>query len=843
MSESPSRSRSLAVALAGRVARLGDPLRQAFLILLAVAVLAGQLSAAWPIAWTWPVWLPVAAVVLGLGGLVWGTCGWRPAVLLGLLCAAVVIGRGAVQRVHAPNFPADHLRQLSLPQKVTLEGWLYAEPERQPDQGRLRLRVERLLRSDASVAATGNVLVTVRHMAGDWRYGDRLRLTVRLRTPRNFHNPGGFDYEGYLARRGIYVTAFLWNDDKVARIGTRGSWLRQRMEHVRRTVGAFFDQHLAATPAGVLRALIIGDKSRLDPELRTAFQRVGAAHVLAISGLHVGIVAAVAYAVCWWLLARSRYVLIAWSVPKLAAAGSLPLVLLYAGLAGGRVSTWRAVVMVCVFLTAVLLDQRNEMFRSLALAALLISTLWPGAVFDASFQLSFMAVLGILLGLRRFHDRRDTRGESEAAGQRTGLQRLGRWARTYGVVSLSAMAGSLPLVAAHFHIVSLTGLLANLLVVPLLGSGVVVLGLTAATLLFVHSGAAALVVWPAGWIVHVAVWLVERLAAWPYAALHVVTPTALELVLLYGLGGCLLFAAAIRPPGLRTFLLAGLCGALCLDAAYWIAQRHFRSELRVSFLDVGQGDAAVVELPGSHVMVVDGGGFSSRTFDSGRAIVAPFLWRNKIGRVDTLVLTHPDYDHYGGLTFLADHFGVRSFWYTGEQSDSPRFERLLAALRAHGVHTQVLCRDTPDYVIRGVRIQVLHPPCGTRRLDTNNASLVLRLSHGEVDVLLTGDIETAAENMLLSTPAALGSEILKVPHHGSRSSSSLAFIEAVAPRVAVASLGHNNRFRFPAADVVARYERRGTRFLRTDRAGAVTVSSDGRDVRVETVLPETPPSS
>ncbi len=825
------------------------------LILLAVAFLAGQLGWEWPAAVVWP---SVTVMLVGTAVLTWRTSGWRPVVLLCLLCATFAAGRAAVQRVHVPDFPAHHLRQLALPKETVLEGWLYREPERSPTRGRLHLEAERVWQDGKPRPAAGKVRITVRHMQDDWRYGDRLRVTLKLRVPRNFHTPGSFDHIGYLARRGIYVTAFLWDDEGIERIGKSGTGPRHRIERVRRTIGAFFDAQLAPTPAAVLRALIIGDKSRIDPEVRQDFQSVGAAHVLAISGLHVGTVAFLAYQVWWWLLGRSRYLLIAWSVPKSAATLTVPVVLVYAVLAGGSVSTWRAVTMACVFLGAILFDQKEEGMRSLALAALIICSLWPGAVFDASFQLSFAAVLAILLGLHRFRAGREPVEETEAWWQQDWARRLVRPLSLFCVVSLSAMAGSLPLVAVHFHIVSFVGLLANLLVVPLLGSGVIVpglvaagivsllsrhnvrkivviLGLVAVALLTVNVGAAAVLVKLAGWIVQAMVWLVETLAAFPYAATYIVTPTPFEIALFYGLCVTLLFFSRITPPALRKMLLVCLVGAVLIDGGYWIAQRYFRTGLRVTFLDVGQGDATVIEFPGSHVMVIDGGGFLSQTFDSGEAILAPFLWQKKIGRVDTLVLTHPHLDHYGGLEFLARHFGVASFWSNGRQSKgSRRFTALGEILTERDIERHVLCRgaDVPRPEIGGVRIQVLHPPCGRTGLDTNNSSLVLRLSHGEVDVLLTGDVEATAEAMLLSTQGTLDSEILKVPHHGSRTSSSPRFLEAVSPDVAVASLGHLNRFDFPSPEVVERYERQDVEFLRTDTAGAVTITSDGRGYRV-----------
>ena len=833
-----SRQPSWRGSLKDHCLRITNLLEQSVLIQLALLYLVGQASIAWGWQVASPVWL---GGLLAFSAASWIMGGLRLAVLVSLLSVSFLAGNLTLHRVYAPDFPPQHLRQLSVPQKVILEGWLFQEPERGPTRGRLYLEAQRVWQDGKSQPATGKVLVTVRHLQGDWRYGDVVRIPLRLRTPRNFHTPGNFDYAGYLARRNIYLSAFVWDDKKIKKVepaDRRGTWLRHRIEHVRRTVGAVFDEQLSARAATILRALIIGDKSQLDPAVRAAFTRVGVAHVLAISGLHIGLVAALAYGVWWWLLGRSQYVLLMWTLPKLAAFFTIPVVLLYAGLAGGSVSTLRAVIMVSVFLTALLLDQKEEVFRSLALAALLISFLWPGAIFDVSFQLSFVAVLAIFLGLHRFQSWWGNRDETQDVHLSPWRRRLRRWAVLYCLVSLSAMIGTLPLIATHFHTVSLVGFLANLLVVPLLGSAAVVSGLAAAALVFIHTGAATLVVWCAGAVVSAGVWLVEAIAAWPSAAVHIVTPTFFELILFYTLCVSLLFYARLRPPWLRRVFFSCLFSLMLFDSLYWITQRYFHTDLRVSFLDVGQGDAAVVEFPGSHVMLIDAGGFLSQTFDSGRAIVAPFLWQKKIGRIDTLVLSHPNLDHYGGLEFLAEHFGVTSFWFNGDKrSESQRFKRLMTTLEEQGVRTRRLCRDTPDREISGVQVQILHPPCGRYGLDTNNASLVLRLSHGEVDILFSGDVEALGEHVLLSTQAQLASEILKVPHHGSRSSSTLPFLEAVSPHVAIASLGHHNRFRFPAPEVVARYERQGVAVLRTDQSGTVTVRSDGTSYQVETSVP------
>ena len=812
-------------------------LRRSFLIVLTVVYLLGQVCAAWGWGVCSPLWLSVVAL---LSLAVWFYGGWRLATLIACLLCAFSLANSALQRILAPHFPPAHLRHLSLPQEVIIEGWLFREPERFPHRGRLYLEALQVWQDGAPRPATGEILITVRSLSDHWHYGDVLRLPLSLRVPRNFHNPGSFDYEGYLARQEIYLSAFLWDDSVIERTGERGTHLRVWIEQARRTIGAFFDAQLDHQTAAVLRALIVGDEGRIDKDLREAFSRAGVTHVLSISGLHIGLVAAAAYAAWWWLLGRSRYLLLTCAMPKLAAVLSIPPVLLYASLAGGNVATWRSVVMILVYLIAILLDRQGEVYRSLALAALLISLIWPGAVLDISFQLSFLSVLGILLGVERFTHWWTAWSEQRLLNLRPRRERVLRWSATYLAVSACALLSTAPATAAHFNQITLVGLFANLLVIPLLGSAAVVLGLIAAGLIFLHTGLATIILFCAGVVTRVGIWVVARIGAWPYAALTVVTPTLLELVLLYGLLASLSFRSAIRNPHFAIrYLLPALLAVFCTDATFWVWHRYFHHDLRVTFLDIGQGDAAVVELPGSQVMVIDGGGFASEDFDTGEAILAPFLWSRKIGRVDILVMSHPQLDHYGGLTFLAERFSPRELWFTGEKTQGERFQQLMTALTRAGGTARVLCRETPEMQLAQVRVQALHPPCQHVGLDPNNASLVLRLSYGVIDLLFTGDIEAEGEHALLSAPGTLASEILKVPHHGSRTSSSAAFVAAVAPQVAVASLGYHNRFSFPAPEVVQRYAEQGTRFLRTDQAGAVTVVSDGQGYRIQTVLPAT----
>ena len=778
----------------------------------------------------------------------------------------VGLGYLSVHPWSAPRFPDHHIVHLSNGPKLNIVGLVHSRPKRLAKRTRFILRVKRISDKQTTRQATGLLRVSVTGDDVDLARGDRIEFNSRIRSIRNFNNPGAFNYRRYMAFRKVWATAY--SSAVRVRVLDRGtgSGPVRALDAVRNRVDALIDRSREGPHRDVLRALILGNRDRISPDLREAFHRCGVGHLLAISGLHIGIVAGSAFFALVAIL--SRFEILLWNawVRKAAAIGAFIPVLFYALLAGMSPSTQRALAMVAMFLLTFLLEREQDSINTLAVAALVILLANPPALYSISFQLSFAAVFFIIVGLSRVRPGSDMPPESIG-------RRLGRKLVCFVVVTVAATLGTLPLVMTYFQQVSLIGVLTNCVFVPLIGFGVVPLGLLSVLVLWICPPVAAWGMQLAGALLGYGIEGIEFFADLPFAAVQTFIPSHVEIgcyyLLLAGVLAMLRSAdgagrgyvplraerAAVpvdkeksagafnisrqRRWTAAVVMLAFL--AALIDTGYWIHQRFYRSDLRVTIVDVGQGSAALLELPGGDCVLADGGGFSDNAvFDVGERVLAPLLRRKKILTVETLILSHPNSDHLNGLVYIADRFGVQQILTNGEKRNTLGYRRLQEVLDRRHIR-EIPCSDHfRQQFISGAALQVLYPPANYLKKkkkepwrDTNNNSLVFAVGLGSVSFLFPGDITTRAEKELVSLAGnRLKATVLVLPHHGSRTSSSHDFIEAVHPQIAVVSSGWQNRFGFPHPEVLQRFERRQVRIYRTDSDGAIELVTDGRHLQI-----------
>ncbi len=750
--------------------------------------------------------------------------------LLGLLLMLNTVGH------------SDLLKPAQERKKVVLEGTVLSPSRITHDtMTRLEVKARNLLTEDGARTIDEKVFVTVYGNPVYFLPGQRIRFPATLRTFNNFNNPGNYDYKLAMEIKDFSCGASVSDGRYIIPMGKGPlGFPLDIIEKIRGPVRDFLARNLSEPNQSLYSALILGERQGIDPELREPFNITGLGHILAVSGLHIGLIAWLSFSLFRWLMSLS-YRLALWiDIRKAAAIITCFPVIVYACMAGFQVSTQRAMIMVLIFLFSMIIGREKETWSTLAFAAFMVLVIDPDAIFSLSFQLSFVAVIGILWFVPDIMKR--IPNPFASSGRKNILSRIYVYVIGLIVVTLCAVIFLMPFTTLYFNRISLVTIPANLTTVPLLGLWILPLGLLSSLILYVSPSLADFTIGLGSWALTGMIEVIRFWSNLDWASFWVVTPNTFEILLFYGI---LFFAYFIKGRPWAKVGLAILILISCVDISYWVYQTRYNPDLRVTYLDVGQGNSALIQFPGEKRMLIDGGGFQMSTFDAGKMVVAPFLFHSKILRVDYIVLSHPHHDHMNGLLFIASNFGPEEFWHNGDSIDTPSYQKLMEIIESNRIKMLL----PPDLYegrdISGVKIRLLHPSDLVKQAgmssydaaDLNNNSLVLKITYHGTSLLFPGDIETQAEESLASSMSnSLKSDILLAPHHGSKNSSTGPFLEAVRPEICVISSGKGNRFGFPHTETIKRLEDEGCEIIRIDQSGSVRFIISEKEYKVRTFL-------
>ena len=725
----------------------------------------------------------------------WLTLGFLPALLFfksrRLFIPLFAAAFGFVWAYQAAYFQLDERLPTELQGvDMVVEGIIRSIPERQGRRVRFRFELQQVLAPADTDFYPRQLRLSWYNRPPELRAGERWRLTVRLKQPHGMLNPGSFDYEAWLFREGIDATGYV--RDREAHQRLSASWIQAPVPAFRQQFYERLDQRLQQSEyRGLLMALAIGHRGEMSDRDWELLAATGTNHLMAISGLHVGLIAGIAFFLMRWgwagIPALPQHI----PAQKAAALAGLVAALIYAAMAGFSIPTQRALIMVTVVMLGLMVQRPVLQSHTLAVALLLVLLWDPLSVHAPGFWLSFLAVALIFYAMR---------GRVAPRGW------WWRWGRVQWVIAL----GLAPLVLILFQRVSLISPLANLIAVPWMGLTVIPLTLLGTLLLPLSSSLGGSVLELAQQALHPLWWGLGVMS--DAVPAHWGRFSAPSWTLLPALLGMLWLLMPRGWPS-RWLGMLGLLPMLLIRP-----EPPSFGEVTMTLLDVGQGLASVVQTQ-NHALVFDTGPRYG-SFDTGRAVVAPFLRYRGITGLDTLIISHGDNDHMGGSRSLLREIPAK---------------RVLTSVpdKMAWVANEA-CRQGQAWNWDGVQFDILHPssPAG---LKGNDASCVLRIrSASGQTLLLTGDIEAPAEARLLGQYGeGLRAEVLVVAHHGSKTSSSQAFVAQVAPEWVLFPLGYRNRYRFPHPMVYRRFDRRGSHLFDSAQHGALTVHLHESGIEVE----------
>lgn len=723
--------------------------------------------------------------------------------------------------------PPNHIAKFPVDKWVRLEGVITDEPIYKENVVNFTLLINRYNEE----RATGLILVKLNpNLADELKYGVLISVEGLIRIPPGHSNPGDFSYRDYLKKKGIYRTISVWKKENLQIKGkVKTNLLKESAILLKNKIIKFHKRSLSYPYNDILNSIIFGQKSSpLPKEWQRLFQNVGIIHIVAASGLHIFFI--LSFVLMLFGFSYVRDIRLKFIIIVIASL----IIIFYAQMAGGTFSVYRAVIMGVVALGALLLEREYFPYNALSLAALLLLIISPYALFEVSFQLSFTACLGIIYLAPKFINYfKNIKFKI--------FPNFIFYFLSLCAVTFSAQIFVTPLIIYYFNQFSPFSLFANILILPFVGLilplGIFLGVLGAISSPLISSGISLLNI-----LNEFLLFLISKIVIFlshlPATPLYLPTPSLLKIAIFY-LILVLLVEYRNRLLSLRPtyYIIFGLILAVMI---IW-APLFKSSSLQIFFLDVGQGDCAVIKTPeGKNIMIDTSGVPEYRgSFDTAEMIVLPFLRRYGINRLDLVLLSHPDDDHIGGMSTLLDEIDIRLVVDSCQDKVSDlTYLNILQKIKEKNIPLICARKGMKIDLSKDLEILIFHPDnelLENTKSDTNNNSIVCQLRFKEFKVLFTGDLEEEGENRLLAEDFNLKSHILKVAHHGSKDATSSSFLERVNPEIAVISAGDNNPFGHPHHQVLERLKERKISVFRTDKNGGITIKTNGIKTEVKVV--------
>ena len=725
---------------------------------------------------------------------------------------------GALFTLNHKEYSENTLHNMNFSTYTDFIGTVTKSPGFGLENDQLYLKVEEVKVGTEREKHRGNLRVTIPHSSEfpsrpSWVVNDRLKVSAKLTSSKGYENFYPQSQDRYLEIQRVHNRAFAKSPLLLEKLKSGKPYSPLRIisiirQTLQKKIEAHFraDQNTFSTEGAIFEALLLGERGRIPDAISRSLQDAGIYHLFAISGAHIAI-----FSFLLFFLFRTIRI-----STRLSYSLLIAFLLFYVLLVEGRPSVLRATIMTIAFLLGKLLWRDINLINTLSFSAFFLLIANPSSLFAPGFQLTFAATLSIILFYPRVIKK---------------LPQLPLRITEIFALSLTAQLGVLPVVVFFFNRVTFSGLLLNFAAIPLVAL-IMAIGYLFLPLSLLSSFLANILAKSASSLIDLLLGISHLYDQASSLSFRTPTPHLWTVYGYYLFLGLLLLPIKYK----RQRLVTSGCFLLFLFVIVTYPFPSYSKNLKVTFIDVGQGESILVELPGTTKMLIDGGGVPEDTFDIGENVVSPFLWRKGIKKIHYLVLTHPHPDHANGLKAVARNFKIGEFWEGYSVLENETYALFINTLDTT-IPRKRMFRDSQT-TIKDVLIRFIHPPKRDPFVDRvhNDFSLVMQISYDSNSFLLTGDIGKEVEKTLIEQNAPLRSHVLKSPHHASDSSSSSGFLEAVAPEIVVISVGRGNRYGLPNKDVLTRYSDLGAKIYRTDIHGAVEITANKQEISVRTAL-------